>query len=49
MRADHFAARLVPVWGCGTHTKLLIMSESATPPPENPGRPDAAARDAATR
>jgi hypothetical protein len=35
MRADHFAARLVPVWGCGTHTKLLIMSESATPPPGN--------------
>jgi hypothetical protein len=49
MRADHFAARLVPVWGCGTHTKLLIMSESATPPPGNPGRPDAAARDAAIR
>jgi hypothetical protein len=32
MRADHFADRLVQVWGCGTHTKLLIMSESATPP-----------------
>jgi hypothetical protein len=25
MRADHFAARLVPVWGCGKHTKMLIM------------------------
>jgi hypothetical protein len=49
MRADHFADRLVQVWGCGTHTKLLIMSESATPPPGNPGKPDAAARDAAIR
>jgi hypothetical protein len=29
MRPDHFADRLVPVWGCGEHTKLPIMARRA--------------------
>jgi hypothetical protein len=27
MRADHFPGRLVPFWGCGKHTKMLIISD----------------------
>jgi hypothetical protein len=49
MRADHVADRLVPIWGCGEHTKLLITRESASQPPENPGKLDVALQDTVTQ
>jgi hypothetical protein len=29
MRGDHFRGQFVPVWGCGEHTKMLIMASQA--------------------
>jgi hypothetical protein len=29
MRGDHFRGQFAPVWGCGEHTKIMIMVSQA--------------------